>query len=202
MLNLFRTFAGTTVWDREHCIRRLAEADDSAVVVAKRTPHCATHLAVELATKPEIWVVEVLRDPRDVVTSILNPEVGYYCDFPRWERDILTGLAIRGVHLRTIALRYETIVNQPNHVQEHLASILNLTPSTAFTSFPSVVPEELSPRSIEALGGVRPINAHRVGRWMHTSAGHRRVADQLHRWPRMEGLLRAVGYPPTPENFL
>jgi hypothetical protein len=194
LLNLFRTFTGVTVLDREHCVRTLAADPTPGWVAAKRTPHCADHLSADLAAVADIWIVDIVRDPRDVVTSRLAKWPGYYCDFPRWKRDVGAAGRLRGRHLRLLHVRYEQLVTAGDAIQRGLADILGLRTRVPFSRFPAVVPADISEQAQAALGGVRPLSGDRIGRWRDDVASRRRVAEQLHAHPHMEILLQAAGY--------
>lgn len=197
LLHLFRAFADVVVLDREHCATDLVEHPDPRPVVAKRTPHCATHLAAPRSVPPELWIIDVTRDPRDVITSRLPPYPGFYCGFDRWVRDITVSRALHARHERFLVVRYETLVADPDRVQHRLAGPLGLTIAHPFSSWPTFAPPELSEQATTALGGTRALTATAVGRWRRTTATRRRVAEQLATHPGVEDVIRAAGYPPT-----
>jgi len=201
LLHLFRTFDGTTVWDEDHCLSTLIEHPSQGWVVAKRTPRCADHLIADVPRFRPVWIVNILRDPRDVVTSRLqlrpHAPQGYYCDFSRWQRDVEVGQAIQGLHLRLLQLRYERLVAEPDAVQQDLAAILDLSASARFSDFPRTLPGDLSPFTLNWLGRPRPLDARGVGRWRGQAEDRHRVAGQLATYPQMESLLRHHGYAAT-----
>ncbi|MFE0457846.1 sulfotransferase family protein [Kitasatospora sp. NPDC058965] len=197
LLNLFRTFEDVHVRDGEHCLGDLLGATTPGWTVAKRTPHCADHFGADLADFPDTWIVDIVRDPRDVVTSVLPPWPGFYCDFARWDRDVRAVAALRGRHLRLVQLRYEDLVRQGDAVQGQLANLLGLTVRLPFSSFPQAVPADLSEQAVSALGGVRPLSDRQVGRWQRSPERRDRVREQLRSHPFMEPMLQCLGYPAT-----
>lgn len=69
--NLFRSFEDTIVIDRENPISRFEDFEgESKNIVLKRTSDCALTLIENLREVPDIQVVDIYRDPRDVVTSV------------------------------------------------------------------------------------------------------------------------------------
>lgn len=197
LLNMFHTFDGVIVRDGEHCLSTLLDDSSTEWIVAKRTPHCADHLLSDLSNFRDVWILDIIRDPRDVVTSVLPPWPGYYCDFSRWARDVQVAASLRGRHLRLLHIRFEELVAKSDEIQRELALILGLTIRRPFSAFSTAVPDDLSFQARVALGGVRPLTLDRVGRWRRDRESRVRVADQLRTYPSMELLLQAVGYDPT-----
>jgi len=102
--NMFRTFDGVTVWDGEHCLNTLAAAPGNGWIVAKRTWRCGLHLGDDMPFLRKLWIVDIIRDPRDVITSAspLRQRTGYHCGFERWQRDVEAVNSLIGRHLRII----------------------------------------------------------------------------------------------------
>ncbi|MGH8902444.1 MAG: hypothetical protein ACRDYA_12390 [Egibacteraceae bacterium] len=184
-----------TVWDGEHCINTLATDPGDGIIVAKRIRTCATHLNQDTAGFRDVWIIDILRDPRDVVTSEVDGR--FYCDFSRWRRDVLTRQQLAGRHLRLLQLRYEELVADPNQAQRDLADMLGLSVDRPFTAFPAMVPADLSHTSVDDLSGVRAIDSRGIGRWASDPRRRERVDAQLRHYPVMEPMLRWAGYPPT-----
>lgn len=181
-----------TVWDREHCCNALVIDREPGWVASKRTPWCATHLLDDLPVHKNTWMLNIVRDGRDVVTSQLDDH--YYCGLDRWIRDVMLAeqLAIR--HARFHQIRYESLVATPDVVQRQLTERLSLHPTRAFSKYPAAMPGDLSPRSRAALGGVRPIDTTGVGRWRTSSMHRARVSAQLRSHPEAFPFLVKLGY--------
>ncbi len=195
LLNLCRCFADTIVVDREHCIDEFEFYDTGrAHVVLKRTPKCAVTLPQSVAQHPDVWIVDICRDPRDVITSVHPGIEGYYTDFGRWMRDIQAVETILDRHIR---IRYENLVGQPSWVQRHLETTIGIMSARSFEEFVVVASgAHLSSRSVDALGGIRPLDTRGVGRW-RSSRGHiERVMKQVAEWPEMPQYLVKYGYEP------
>jgi hypothetical protein len=196
-----RSFAGVETMTGGLCVGSLLQHRTSRWLVAQRTPSCTDHLVADLRRLRHVWIIDVVRDPRDVVTSVA-PGLPGHCAFERWERDIDTGATIRRRHRRYLRIRYEDFLTRPEHVQQRLARALGWEPLTAFTTAHVLAPAALPRPMVEALGGVRPLDPSRAGRWRHDPASRLRVAQQLAAHPRMEDMLRDLGYPPTTPDDL
>ena len=197
--NLLRTFADVDVWDGEHCINTLGSYPAARTLAAKRTSMCAEHLLSEMEYYIEVPVLDIIRDPRDVVTSRLGLAGRFHCDFARWRRDVHVGLELARAHPVYVQICYEDLVLDPDRVQQELMRWLGLTVERPFSSFMDAVPANLSDVTQRALGGVRPVETFRIGRWMSDHLQRERVRVQLDRYPDMEVMLRAAGYSPTLE---
>jgi hypothetical protein len=206
LLNLMRTFDGVSVMDHETCLRELVANPSAGWVTAKRKAHCAGHLLEDLPDLRQVWVIDIVRDPRDVITSTREgPDPrdfqptwdGFYCDLQRWRRDVLVAAALRGRHMRMLHVRYEHLVKACDQVQQDLAAMLGLEARVPFSSHLSVMPEDLPESTRIMLGGVRPVSSDRVGRWRQDPRSRDRVAEQLRLHPDMESWLQAAAYPPT-----
>lgn len=196
LVNLLRTFSGVVVSEGECCSTELLDHPDPGWVAAKRTAHCAEHLIADLPLlRHDVWILDIVRDPRDVVTSVLAPFPGYYCGYKRWDRDLRVSEALAGRHLRYLRIRYEELVLRPDEVQRAIADIVGLEPEVCFSDFLQVMPQTLPASALQALGGVRPLDSGRIGRWRNHHLA--RVHSQLAEHPSMEEMLQWMGYPPT-----
>jgi len=183
--------------------RHLALERDASVFVEK-TPFHLFHAERILSRDPDAKIVHVLRDGRDVVTSVLAG------DYPvdRWPTRRLRLLAacalwelfawegqrlsqLEGDRLQT--LRYEDVVKAPHAALERIAEFLNLdrsdtTLATWFTSTSKIG----SNSSFEPLRG---ISNQPVCRWVepgNLNPGEAAVIDNL-----LAPTLELVGYEPA-----
>ncbi len=205
LLNLMRTFDGVSVVDREHCLRDLVADPSPGWVVGKRKIHCGDHLLTDMADLRQVWIIDILRDPRDVITSRQKGDRrnssrsfdGFYCDYSRWDRDVRVAASLRGRHTRMLHVRYEHLVAACDQVQEDLGAVLGLEARVPFSNHVSVMPADVSDATRGMLNGIRPVSDDRVGRWSYDPRSVERVADQLRLHPEMETLLQAAGYEPS-----
>lgn len=144
-------------------------------VFCSKWPHDIDVIRPLLAIDRHLWVIFMLRDPRDVVVSRHPQDPGvYYTNLGLWKR--YAGIARRlQSHPRFRIVRYEDLVNEPDEVQVRLARWLCfLEVRASFSDYHrSARP---SGRSDLALRGVRPIDARSVGRWRQHKP---RIAAQL-----------------------
>jgi len=78
--------------------------------------YCFKHIS---ANFPEIPLIHVIRDGRDVVSSLMKRGFNLYAAGSRWLYDTLYGISMRGTP-NYMEVRYETLVTQP---EETLATI-------------------------------------------------------------------------------
>ena len=139
-----------------------------------------------------LWVINMIRDPRDVVVSRHAREpTKYWVHLGVWKRR--SGAARRLVnHPRFVTVRYEDLVTDPARVQGEIEDRLPFLRRKAdFKDFhKNAAPSD---RAVEALGGVRPIEATSVGGWRHHKA---RLAAQLAAHGPIDQDLVDYGYEP------
>ena len=143
-----------------------------------------------LKRRPELWVICVLRDPRDVVVSrhSKRPEA-YWAHFGFFRDRMGDFRAARG-HERFLVVRYEDLVADPDAVQAELqAAIPFLEKRRDFSSFHEFAAP--TSRAVEALGGVRAISADGIGRWKSELP---RLKAQIERYGDIDELLIELGY--------
>lgn len=85
----------------------------SAAYFLEKSPtniYCFKHIASNF---PEIPLIHVIRDGRDVVSSLMKRGFNLYAAGSRWLYDTLCGIALRGTK-NYMEVRYETLVTQPD----------------------------------------------------------------------------------------
>lgn len=167
-----------------------------------------------------IILLILIRDPRDIVVSkhpLLPTEyfIGY--DHSWWPGTIGSGTwtytapGIRQIHsaiqqaescptVEAIRVRYESLTENPDHVQERIAARTGITFSEVFSRFHEYqdrhayryegrrAPEDPTP-TLEN----RAVDVSRTGKWMKSE--HRdRILDQFTRFPALLEIVRTYGY--------
>ena len=124
---------------------------------------------------PNLWVIYMVRDPRDVIVSKHRKDPDrYWVGLGFWKTYTAFGRKVRG-HPQFITLRYEDLVEYPNDTQSFLMERMPfLIKKASFSRFHEVA--KPSVESLKALGGVRPISTASIGRWRDHLP---RVAGQL-----------------------
>ena len=113
---------------------------------------------------PDLYVIYMLRDPRDTVTSKhkLAPD-RYWASLRYWKAFAPIGRKLRS-HPRFVTVRYEDFVSDPDRVQQKLEEVMPfLVKRAPFSRYHEVA--QPSTASLEALRGVRPIASVSVGKW-------------------------------------
>lgn len=124
---------------------------------------------------PDIWLIYCQRDPRDIISSRhgLAPDK-YWANLAQWR--VMRRRARKATgHPRLLVVRYEQLVRSPDTVQEEInARIGWLCQTGLFSQYQKAA--NPSQQSIEAMRGLRPIEASGIGRWKQNLP---RLAGQL-----------------------
>ena len=147
----------------DHEVRfNLVTADDGDIVITKRPKD--TMYMPEVIDDPELYVLYVMRDPRDVIVSRHGKDKDiYYSNIRLWRE--LHGYAQRiSNHPRFLQVGYEEFVTNPDVVQEQ---IVNKFPwlQTRYRFSEYHLHAEVSEKSKLAMNDVRPIAPTSVGKW-------------------------------------
>jgi len=141
---------------------------------------------------PELFIIFMLRDPRDVICSKHGQDPDrYWAGLNIWNLYCRYERRLRR-HERFITIRYEDLVREPDKVQKMLMDKMPfLVRRRSFSQFHRFASP--SQESLTALGGLRAINADRIGTWKNHLP---RVAGQisLHRFVGLPDLLIQYGY--------
>lgn len=147
----------------DHEIRfNLIEAHAGGILVTKRPKDVMYMRAV--IDDPGVYVIYLLRDPRDVIVSRHGKNRDrYYANIRLWREMHGYARALYG-HERFLEVRYETFVTQPDEVQREIAArfpwLEQLHDFSRYHEFAHV-----SEKSKLAMHGVRPIAPTSVGVW-------------------------------------
>lgn len=137
-----------------------------------------------------LWVVFMMRDPRDVIVSEHKRRPGvYWCQLGTWKRrhQIARGL---WNHPRFVVVRYEDLAQQPDATQAALQARMPFLRATqSFSNWGEV--NRVSDDSEVALGGVRPISDSSIGAWKQKKG---RIVSQLRKFGPIHQELIDLGY--------
>jgi len=128
-----------------------------------------------LRVDPDLYVICMIRDPRDIICSKHKKDPGrYWTSLKYWKLYSKMLDRLKGVP-RFIPVKYEVFVSKPNEVQEQIAKeIPFLKKKTLFSQYHESV--SVSEASKKALREVRPIKPTSIGRWRNHK---NRVVGQL-----------------------
>lgn len=149
-------------YDHEIRFNRVT-ATDGQFVITKR-PKDTMYMPGVIDDDPELFVIYLLRDPRDVIVSRHGKDDSiYYANIRLWRQMHAYAKKMYG-HERFLVLRYEDFVRDPDAAQ---ASILERFPWLAKLHHFSEYHEyaRVSQKSATAMHGVRPIAPTSVGVW-------------------------------------
>lgn len=145
-----------------------------------------------LRVMPNLYVIYMLRDPRDMITSKhgKDPE-RYWASLRYWKTYTPYGRKLQK-HPRFITVRYEELVTQPDEVQAYLMQRMWFLKKRArFSRYHELA--QPSKEYLDALHGVRPVTPASVGNWRkHLS----RVAGQIQKHGAIAQDLIEYGYEP------
>ena len=132
-------------------------------------------LAPFLDLDPDLYVIAMIRDPRDAIVSrhAISPDV-YWAGLRYWNTYLSRWRRIRD-HPRVLTIRYEDLVSAPDATQQVLIGRMPfLQPVAKFSEYHLVASP--SAKAVRALNGVRPISDAGVGNWKRHLP---RVAGQI-----------------------
>ena len=159
----------------DHELRfNLVEGQDGQIVITKR-PKDTMYMSAVI-DDPELYVIYLLRDPRDVIVSRHGKDQGMYYSNIRLWRELQAYARAIVDHPRFLQLRYEEFVSNPDAVQQQIMTRFPwLQKRHDFSAYHEHA--DVSEKSKLAMNDVRPITPSSVGKWRQNLA--RIKAQQL-----------------------
>ena len=147
----------------DHEVRfNLVDAEDGQIVVTKRPKD--TMYMPDVIDDPELFVVYVMRDPRDVIVSRHGKNKDMYYSNIRLWRELHAYAQQIASHDRFLQVGYEEFVSDPDAVQAQIAAkfpwLETLHKFSEYHEYANV-----SEKSKLAMNDVRPIAPTSVGKW-------------------------------------
>jgi len=174
----------------DHEIRfNLVSAEDDQILITKR-PKDTMYMPAVLDEDPELYVIYVLRDPRDVICSRHAKDKSmYYSNIRLWREMHAYARKMYG-HERFLEVRYEDFVRDPDETQRNIAAKFPwLEKKYDFSEYHEHA--QVSAKSITAMHSVRPIAPTSVGVWTQNPG---RVKGQQSIHGSLSPLLIGCGY--------
>ena len=159
----------------EHEARIWIRPPRQANVYLTKRPRDIVLVEKVLRIMPNLFVIYMIRDPRDMIVSKHGkaPEQ-YWAGLKFWKTYTPFGRRI-SKHPRVITVRYEDLATKPDQIQDEISARLPfLRKRAAFTRYHELA--HASDASVKALGSVRPISPTSIGLWRQHLP---RVAAQL-----------------------
>jgi len=141
------------------------------------TKHPSDYYAVNLplALNPNLYVICIIRDPRDAIASKHGSRPDIYWAGLRYWKLFISYYDILKKHSNFIDIKYEDFVSQPDKVQDYINSKIDfLKKKNKFSNYHNI--SHPNSKSINALKGVRPIKPVGIGNWKNHLP---RIAGQL-----------------------
>jgi hypothetical protein len=139
---------------------------------------------------PELYVICMLRDPRDMIVSKhRNAPDKYWAGLTFWKTYSPFCRKLSS-HPRVLVIKYEDLVTRPEEIQNRLIGMMPFLSRRAdFSSFDRLASP--STESLDAMGGLRAASSSSIGNWHQHLP---RVAGQLKLHGSIAADLIAYGY--------
>jgi hypothetical protein len=155
--------------------RLLSRPKRNCNIFLTKSPRDIMFVGPSLHVDPDLYVICMIRDPRDIICSKHNLDPDRYWTSLKFWRLYSKMFDKLENHPRFIPIRYEFFVSHPDKTQAVIAlKIPFLEQEAPFSQYHKIA--LVSKKSHEALRSVRPIKPASVGRWRKHKA---RLAGQL-----------------------
>lgn len=148
----------------DHEIRfHLVTGEDGQLVITKR-PKDTMYMPAVIDDDPELYVIYLLRDPRDTICSRHGKDKSiYYSNIRLWRQMHGYARQLEG-HERFLEVRYEDFVSEPDTTQQMIMTKFPwLEKIHDFSEYHEYA--QVSEKSKTAMHSVRPIAPTSVGVW-------------------------------------
>ena len=171
-------------------------AKNASVRVASR--NYENSLAMDrdlLRANPDVKILWMLRDPRDILTSIhANQPDKYYVTPDRLIKSLQLYLQFKD-EPQVMAVRYEELVGNPDAMQVKISQFCHLTESRKFVEAHKFFPR--FKENVRAMHSIRPIDTNSVQKWRTNPAHLKYLQQTLSAHPEISTLARDCGYDVT-----
>jgi hypothetical protein len=149
-----------------------------------------------LRANPEVKVLWMLRDPRDILTSIhANQPDKYYVPPDRLIKSLQLYLQFKD-EPQVLAVRYEELVGNPDAMQTRISQAFGLAESRKFVEAYKFFPR--FHENVRAMHSIRPIDTNSVQKWRSNPAHQKHLQEILAGHPEILALSRDCGYDLSP----
>jgi hypothetical protein len=145
-----------------------------------------------LRANPDVKVLWMLRDPRDILTSIhANQPEKYYVTPDR----LIKSLQLYGQFKdepQVLTVRYEELVGNPDAMQGKISQFCQLAESRKFVEAYKFFPR--FGENVRAMHSIRPIDTNSVQKWRSNPAHQKHLEQVFAGHPEIISLGRECGY--------
>lgn len=163
-----------------------------ADIFLTKTPRDVMLAEASLKVMKNLFVIYMIRDPRDMIVSQHKKDPGtYWAGLKYWKTYTLEGEKLKN-HPRVITIKYEDLVQQPDHIQQEISSRFSfLKQKTTFSNYHQNANPSIE--ALNALGSVRKVNSQNIGNWRNHKA---RIVSQIKTHGSISDDLIEYGYEP------
>ncbi|MGM0381617.1 MAG: sulfotransferase [bacterium] len=139
-------------------------------------------------------LVDIIRDPRDVITSVHHQaQDTYWVDFPRWYRQYEEINWFKKHWDKILRIRYEDLLRDPDSIQSKISDFFQLTSRHSLSNFPGFLSDcDIPEEQRRDMKGLRSLEPSRIGRWSQTAP--ERVFQTAKEFPQLQEALEKLGY--------
>ncbi len=161
-------------------------------VYLTKSPKDIIVIAPILKMMKNLYVIYLLRDPRDMIVSMHgSDQTRYWSNLAYWKNYMPFYEALKD-HPRFLMIRYEDMVHRPDEVQAKISEKMPfLRTEHKFSEYHRV--SKPSPNSLKALRGLRPVSSNSIGNWRKHKS---RVLGQIQKHGSITEDLIKFGYEP------
>ncbi len=143
-----------------------------------------------LRADDNLYVINMIRDPRAVITSIHRNFPGmYFCNFRIWNECHQKSQQLMK-HPHFLQIRYEDLVADPGQVQDAIQKVIPfLAKKHDFSEYHNFA--KPSANANAAMGGIRKISTARIAGWKNHLP---RIKHEYQHHPAMADILIMLGY--------
>lgn len=138
-----------------------------------------------------VKLINIIRDGRDVVTSVHPGTTGYWTSIDRWVGDVEAGLSLPESSVM-MHLKYEDLVLAPEAALRKICAHIGEPFSPALLQYEKRTNIEWISDAEDGRPAVEPIFARSVGKWRKEE--HREIMEQFSRHEAAMNLSRRLGY--------
>lgn len=162
-------------------------------ILCTKKPNDIKRVEFPLRVNPDLYVIYMLRDPRDSISSRShknnNRSKKIWGNLQIWLKHQAIADRLAG-NPRFITIRYEDLAHDPDRVQDELmARIPFLRKTEKFSEFHKIA--NPSEKTKAALGEARPINTASIGNWRNQKSY---IKAQIEKYGDISQILIRLGY--------